>query len=97
MYTTPQGKPISEDVQWIVIHLSANLSTKDVAMYTNISRCKVKAIQAYHNQTSGFDIPKCEKSNLYCKLQEEDIRVCLQHSFFCLFFLAVLHSISTRH
>lgn len=27
----------------------------------------------------------------------EDIRVCLQHSFFCLFFPAVLHSISTRH
>ena len=63
----------------------------------NINRCKVKAIQAYHNQTSGFDIPKCEKSNLYCRLQEEDIRVCLQHSFFCLFFPAVLHSISTRH
>ena len=41
--------------------------------------------------------PSAKKSNLYCKLQEEDIRVCLQHSFFCLFFPAVLHSISTRH
>ena len=97
MYTMPQGKLIFEHVQWVVICLSAGLSTEDVAMYTNISEHKVKAIKAYHDQTSGVDIPECEKLNLYCKLQEEDIRVCLQHNFFCLFFSAVLHSISTRH
>ena len=32
----PQGKPISEDVQWIVVHLGAILHPEDVAIYTNI-------------------------------------------------------------
>ena len=68
MYTMPQGKLISEDVQWIFFCLGAALSTKDVSMYTNISEHKVKAIQAYHNHTGGVDIPKCENPKLYCKL-----------------------------
>lgn len=93
----PQGKPISVDVQWIVIRLSATLSAEDVAMYTNISEHKVRAILAYHKQTGGVDIPKCKKPTLYRKLQEEDIMVSLQHDFFSLFFSAILHSISTRH
>lgn len=40
----PQGKPISEDIQWIVVRLGAAFSSDDVAMYTNISEHKVRAI-----------------------------------------------------
>ena len=42
----PQGKSICEDVQWIIICLSAELSSEDIFMYTNISECKDKAILA---------------------------------------------------
>ena len=73
----PQGKPICEDVQWIIICLSAELSSEDISMYTNISECKVKAILAHHKRTGGVDIPKHLRPSLYRKLQDEDIRVCI--------------------
>ena len=60
----PQGKPICEDVQWIVICLGVGLSSEDVAMYTNISEHKVKAILACHKRTGGVDIPKRLRVNL---------------------------------
>ena len=73
----PQGKPICKDVQWIIIHLSAELSSEDISMYTNISERKAKAILAHHKRTGGVDIPKCLRPSLYQKLQDEDIRVCI--------------------
>ena len=73
----PQDKPISEDVQWIVIRLGAEFSSEDISMYTNISDHKVRAILAHHKRTGGVDIPKCSRPDLYQKLQDEDIRVCL--------------------
>ena len=73
----PQGKPICEDVQWIIIHLSAELSSEDISMYTNISEHKVKAILAHHKRTGGVDIPKRLRPSLYRKLQDKDIRVCI--------------------
>ena len=92
----PQGKPISEDIQWIIVHLGATLSPEDVAMYTNISKCKVKAILAHHRTTGEVNIPKCEKPSLYRKLQEEDIQVPLLYYFCCLFYFTMLCSISTK-
>ena len=71
----PQGKPISEDVQWIIICLSADLSPEDVSMYTNVSECKVHAIFTHHKKTGEVVIPKCENPTLYGKLQEEDLQV----------------------
>lgn len=71
----PQGKPISEDIQWIIICLSTNLSPKDVSMCTNISECKVCTILAHHKKTGEVVIPKHEKLTLYRKLQEENLQV----------------------
>ena len=56
----PQGKPISEEIQWIVVHLGAVLSPDDVAKYTNISEQKIRAIPAHHKKTGEVDIPKHE-------------------------------------
>ena len=60
-----QGKPICEDVQWIIIHFSAEHSSEDISMYTNVSKHKVKAILACHKRTGGVDIPKHLRPNLY--------------------------------
>ena len=54
----PQGKPISEEIQWIVVHLGAVLPPDDVAKYTNISEQKIRAIPAHHKKTGEVDIPK---------------------------------------
>ena len=75
--TMPQGKPISEEVQWIVVRLGAVLPPDDVAMYTNISKRKIRAILAHHKKTGEVDIPKRERPNLYRKLQGDDIEVSL--------------------
>ena len=61
----PQGKPISEDIQWIVVHLGAAFSSDDVAMYTNISERKVRVILAHHKRTGSVDAPKHRRPNLY--------------------------------
>ena len=58
--TMLQGKPISEEVQWIVVHLGAVLLPDDVAMYTNISKQKIRAILVHHKKTGEVDIPKHE-------------------------------------
>ena len=73
----PQGKPISEEIQWIVVRLGAVLSPEDVAMYTNIGEHKVRAILTHHKRTGEVDIPKRARPNLYQKLQEDDIEVSL--------------------
>lgn len=92
----PQGKPISEDIQWIVVRLGAALSPEDIAMYTNISERKVKAILAHHRRTGEVNIPKREKPSLYRKLQEEDIQVPLLYYFCCPFYFTMLCSVSTK-
>ena len=78
----PQGKPISEDIQWIIICLSTNLSPKDVSMCTNVSECKVCTILAHHKKTGEVVIPKHEKLTLCRKLQEENLQVFLLFLFY---------------
>ena len=71
----PQGKPVSEDIQWVIIRLGADHSPEDVSMYTNISERKVRAILTHHKKTGEVIIPNHEKPSLYRKLQEEDLQV----------------------
>ena len=40
----PQRKAVTENIQWIVIHLSGFMSPVDIAAYTDISKCKVRVI-----------------------------------------------------
>ena len=82
----PQGKPISEDIQWIIIRLGADLSPKDVSMYKNVSERKVHAILAHHKKTGEVITPKCENPTLYRKLQEEDLQVFYFILFYCPFY-----------
>ena len=93
----PQGKPVSEDIQWIIIHLGANLSPKDVSMYTNVSEHKVWATLANNKKTGKVIIPKCEKHSLYRKLQEEDLQIFYFYFYFtACFILPTVSSISTK-
>ena len=72
----PQGKAIIEDVQWIVIRLSATMSPEDIAAYTNLSERKVRGIISHFNRTGDVKVPTCERPRLQRSLQDEDIKVC---------------------
>lgn len=39
-------KPIPEEVQWIIVRLSADMSQEDVAMYTDVSQGQVNEVMA---------------------------------------------------
>ena len=80
--TMPQGKPISEEVQWIVVRLGTVLLPEDVAMYLNISERKIRAILTHHKRTGEVDTPRREQPNIYRKLQAEDIEVSLSYQGF---------------
>ena len=82
----PQGKPISKEVQWITIYLGVLLSPEDVAMYTNTSEQKIRAILAQHKRTGEVDIPKHKQPNLYQKLQGDDIEVSLLYFYLYLLY-----------
>jgi hypothetical protein len=43
-------KPISEDIQWIIIRLSTAMSPEDVAMYTDVSQRKVNDVISFFNK-----------------------------------------------
>ena len=88
----PKGKPISEDVQWIIVRLGAAFLPEEISMYTNVSECKVRAILTHHKRTRGVDIAKRERPNLYQKLQDEDIKVCSS-----LFYLPCWFSHTSQH
>ena len=53
----PQGKAVAEDVQWIVIRLSATMAPGDIAAYTDLSECKVKDIIHHFARTEDVNIP----------------------------------------
>lgn len=71
----PQGKTVIEDVQWIVIRLSAMMAPSDIAVFTDLSEWKVKDIIRYFAQTEGVKIPVCERPRLQKSLRDEDIQV----------------------
>ena len=72
----PQGKAVIEDVQWIVIRLSATMSPEDIAAYTNLSERKVRGIISHFNWTGDVKVPTCERPRLQRSLRDEDIKVC---------------------
>ena len=72
----PQGKAVIEDVQWIVIQLSATMPPEDIAAYTNLSECKVRGIISHFNRTGDVKVPTCERPRLQRSLRDEDIKVC---------------------
>ena len=45
--TMSQEKPISKVIQWITVHLNMAMFTEEIAMYTDLSECKVKDVIAH--------------------------------------------------
>lgn len=71
----PQGKAVTEAIQWIVIRLSAILSPVDIAAYTDISERKVRDILNYFDRNGDVKVPTRERARLQRSLRDEDIQV----------------------
>ena len=71
----PQGKRVSEETQWIIVHLSTAMSAVDVAMYTDLSERKVKDILAHFKQRGEVKGSNCSRPKLHRTLCDYDIEV----------------------
>jgi hypothetical protein len=71
----PHGKPVSEDIQWIIVRLGTAMSIQDIAMYTNLSESKVRKTLTYFKKNGDVDIPKRQRPTLHRSLQDESIQV----------------------
>lgn len=67
--------PIPEPVHWIIIWLNTTVSTEDIAMYTDVSVHKVKAILLYFKQHGTVNVPKHLQWQIQCKISDDDIEV----------------------
>jgi len=74
LHTTnmPQGQAVSESIQWIVVHLSAAMSTDEISGYTNLSDCKVWDILVNFNKTGDIGVLKHKQPTLHKSLWGED-------------------------
>ena len=75
LITMPQGKPVSEEVQWIVVCLGTAMSTNDIAMYVDLSECKVKDVLAYFKWTGEVKGSNHTRPKLHRTLCDYDIQV----------------------
>ena len=85
-----RGKPISEEIRWVVIWLSMVMSPDDVAMYTDLSVHSIKNILLYFKCLEGVDVPKCLKPQLHRSLCDYDGRyivVCYLSQLFSINFV----------
>lgn len=73
--STTMGKPVSEDIQWIVIRLSTAMSREDIAMYTGISHRKVNNILSTFNKYGSVKSTTRQKPHVYTSLCDNDIQV----------------------
>jgi DNA-binding transcriptional regulator LsrR (DeoR family) len=78
------GKPISEEVQWIIIRLSASMSQEDIAMYTGVSQRKIKDVLSTFNKDGTVKVYTRQKPHTYSSLCDDDVQVslcycCAQH------------------
>jgi hypothetical protein len=71
------GKPVSEEIQWIVIRLSTAMSREDIAMYTSVSQRKIDSILSTFNKYGTVKANVRQKPHTYTSLCDDDIQVCL--------------------
>lgn len=73
-----KGKPVSQDVQWIVVNMKAKgVPTNRIAEYTMISMRQVYRILAHYRGTGGvITRPGIETRGRAQKLLLSDIEVC---------------------
>ena len=71
----PQGKAISEEIQWIVIRMAAMMSEKDISMYTQISTRKVRQIVSYFKSHGDACTPARARTIVLRTLSNDHINV----------------------
>jgi DNA-binding transcriptional regulator LsrR (DeoR family) len=75
------GKPLYEEIQWIIICLSSAMSQEDVAMYTGVSQHKVNVMMSTFNKDGTVKVYTCQKPHTYLSLCEDDIQVSLCYPY----------------
>ena len=71
----PRGQAVSESIQWIVVRLSATMSTDEIPGYTDLSDRKVRDILAHFKKTGDVSVLKCKRPTLHKSIRDEDIQV----------------------
>src|ERR1700692_1117313 len=61
----PAGKPVTENIQWIIVCMGAAMSAECIAMYTDMGEHKVHDILAHFKQLGDVKVPKCQRPKLY--------------------------------
>ncbi|KAH9955783.1 hypothetical protein BJV74DRAFT_800175 [Russula compacta] len=74
----PQGKAVSEEVQWVVVHMAATMSVEDITMYTQISPRKVHGIISHFNTHCTVCTPACAHTKVHHALSDDHINHLLQ-------------------
>jgi transposase len=69
------GKPIPEEIQWIIIRLSTAMSREDIAMYTGVSLRKVNDVMSTFNKEGTVKVYTRQKPHTYSILCENDVQV----------------------
>jgi hypothetical protein len=69
------GKPISEEIQWIIIRLSVAMPWEDIAMYTGVSQRKVNDVISTFNKDGSVKVYTRQKPHTYSSLCDEDVQV----------------------
>jgi hypothetical protein len=75
----PTGKPVIEDIQWIIVCMGAAMSSEDIAMYTDVGERNVQDILAHFKQSGDDKVLKCQRPKLHQRLCDYDIEGCNLH------------------
>jgi DNA-binding transcriptional regulator LsrR (DeoR family) len=70
-------KPISEEIQWIIVRLSTAMSREDIAMYTGVSRRKVDDVMSTFDKNGTVEVYTRPKPLTYSSLCDDDVQVSL--------------------
>jgi uncharacterized protein involved in tolerance to divalent cations len=73
----PQGKAVSEEVQWIVVWMAAMISEEEISMYTQISKRKVRQIVSYFKSHGDVRTPARTRTKVHRSLSDDHINVSL--------------------
>jgi len=71
-----QGKAVSEEIQWIIVRLSAIMNPHEIAMYTDIGLRTVQKILSWFRRTGEVNVAQRLKPQLHGALCDYDIQVC---------------------
>jgi hypothetical protein len=81
----PQGKAVSEEVQWIVVRMAGMMSEEEISMYTQISTRKVRQIVSYFKSHGDVYTPARVRAKVHRSLSDDHINVSflgLMHRYF---------------